>query len=276
MAKTKATKSTVKKADAKEPAAPAVAAKSEGTTVRRYKASAAKRLGLTLKLDLPFGAMVAEFVGAFVLTFVVLATGNSALLIALTIWVLNMLLSRLSGGHINPIFTLVAFVSKQITWSRGLAYLLAQALGAMLALIAVSTFIAQGTPIVGSMGMPIHVFKAELPEGTWEPFLAEALGAAIIGFGAAAVRFGKKTGLEAGFMLGGAVLLGYFMATLGSAAILNPAAALSLSAFNDGNMWALFAYLVGPLVGGVAGAFLYQLLQWDVTNTATSPDIEKD
>ena len=74
----------------------------------------------------------AEFLGTFILVISILATANpiyiaAAFLAAITI------ISKISGGHINPVVTLAMFMNGTISGSQILAYIPAQILGALAA-----------------------------------------------------------------------------------------------------------------------------------------------
>jgi aquaporin Z len=74
----------------------------------------------------------AEFLGTFILVISILATANpiyiaAAFLAAITI------ISKVSGGHINPVVTLTMFMNGTISGSQVLMYIPAQILGALAA-----------------------------------------------------------------------------------------------------------------------------------------------
>jgi glycerol uptake facilitator-like aquaporin len=178
--------------------------------------------------------------------------------------VLVMALSRLSGGHLNPAITIAMAATRQISVIKAAGYVVAQVLGAMLALVIMTQFV-HATPTDVTTGQGPTVFAVADVTGQWRPFFAEALGALLFGMGVAAAVLGRKNSHESGFIAGGALLVGLVIASVGSSAILNPAVAVGLSAYHFENWWSVFAYGVAPLVGAVAGAWLYKLLQWDVT-----------
>lgn len=213
--------------------------------------------------DIMLGALFAELLGTMVLTGAVLATTGNAVVAAVAVVILVLVFGAISGGHFNPAITLALVSTKQISVWRGVSYVVAQLLGAMLALIVVTQFFTTGTPMSGPYGEPLEVFKVAQSEGRWELFMAEALGALIFGLGIAAAVLGKKEGFAQAFTVGGALLLGLLTATLGSAAILNPAVALGIGAYTS-NMWSVFGYAIGPIVGMALGVWLYKLILWDV------------
>lgn len=269
------TKSSTK-AKATKPAAKAAAAKAEAPVVRTTvtRSSAVSRrnykdiLSRRLSGDLTLGALFAELIGSFSLVALLLSTNGNAIIAGITVLVFTIIFGKLSGAHINPIVSVALMATRQVSVVRGVAYIVAQLLGAMLALVVISQFVASApgvpNPYTGEV-TAAQIFKVDALVGDWRPFFAEMLGALVFGLGVAAVTFQRREGLEAGYVVGGALLLGLLLATQGSAAILNPAAALSLDAYQikDNNWWPVAVYAIAPALGAVAGAWLYRVLQWD-------------
>jgi aquaporin Z len=266
----KAKSSTTKSNKTKRPAAASVKSVKtevvEEPKVTRVSASVSRGGSLSGRLggELVLGALIAEFVGTFVLTTALLNSAGNVIIAGLTVMILTMALSRLSGGHVNPAITVAMWATKQISAIKAAGFVVAQILGAMLALVIVTQFI-HATPVDATTGQSLSVFSVADVTGQWRPFFAEALGGLVFGLGAAAAVLGRKNSHESGFIIGGSLLLGLVIAALGSSSILNPAVAVGLSAYHWENLWSVFAYAVGPLVGVTAGAWLYKLLQWDVT-----------
>jgi glycerol uptake facilitator-like aquaporin len=211
--------------------------------------------------ELLLGALVAELIGTFVLTLAILNTGGNAIVAALAVLILVLVLARLSGGHVNPVVTIAMLVTRQITPVKAAGYLVTQFLGAMLAVVAASQFLAGSTD---PYGQPAQLFSVTVL-GDWKPFFAEMVGAIIFGFGVASAVLGKKEGFESAFTIGGALLVGLIIATSGSQALLNPAVALGVGALDTKNLWGFWAYALAPVLGGAVGALLYKLLQSDIT-----------
>lgn len=221
------------------------------------------------------GAALAEFVGTFLLAVTMLIVRNEPFYLFLSLVGIFMMVGALSGAHINPAITVGAWVTRRIGWVRAVAYIGAQLLAAMLALVVMNSFIGQAPAVseqAAAFGQstPQLFNAADLPQGKeWTVLFAELIGVAVLGFayasvlrGASAVR-DKVTGA---FTVGGAGFLamafastvaGYVTAT----AVLNPAVALSLKALDFSNMWSVAIYAITALVGSVIGFFLYDLLR---------------
>jgi glycerol uptake facilitator-like aquaporin len=214
--------------------------------------------------ELVLGSLVAELLGTFVLTAALLNSGGNVIIAGVTVMVLVMALSRLSGGHLNPAVTIAMWATKQISAIKAAGYVVVQVVGAMLALVIVTQFV-NAAPVDTLTGQTAGVFA--LPEMTeqWRPVLGEALGALVFGLAVAAAVMGRKNSHESGFIVGGGLLVGLIIASLGSPSVLNPAVAVGLSGYQMDNLWTILAFAIAPVVGVVAGAWLYKLLQWDVT-----------
>jgi glycerol uptake facilitator protein len=214
--------------------------------------------------ELVLGSLVAELFGTFVLTAALLNSGGNVIIAGLTVMVLVMALSRLSGGHLNPAVTIAMWATKQISAIKAAGYVVAQIVGAMLGLVIVTQFV-NAVPVDALTGQVTGVFAIPEMTETWRPVLGEALGALIFGLAVAAAVMGRKNSHESGFVVGGGLLIGLIVASLGSPSVLNPAVAVGLSAYHMENMWTVLAFAIAPVAGVVAGAWLYKLLQWDVT-----------
>jgi len=82
-------------------------------------------------------AYVAEAVGTFVLLSVILNAGSfgnmAPLTIGLALAVAIAIGGAVSGGHFNPVVTLVMFLQNQIAQNEALLYVVAQIVGAVAA-----------------------------------------------------------------------------------------------------------------------------------------------
>ena len=234
---------------------------------------------MALGRDLTLGAMLAELFGVFVLTTAVLVLQGNPIVAALTVLILVLMIGGLSGAHVNPAVTVGMWATRQISWQKAVGYLVAQILGAMLALVIVTNFL-HGTMVTDQLtGSPTEakVFKVTAASDYAKPFFAEAVGALIFGFGVASAWIGKKErgSFEYAFTVGGALLVGLFIATIGSSAVINPAVALGVGAYQSDKhmMWSFIAYGLAPLLGATIGMWLYRIMQTEdevLVETATA------
>lgn len=214
----------------------------------------------------PLGALLAEFIGTFILAAVVISVSGQPIFVLFALIAIVLAIGQLSGSHVNPAITFGAWVTHRITTLRALGYIVAQVLGAMLALVVLQWLVngqpGQVNPLTGQAAAA-ELFKAEaITEGKeWYAFFAEMLGAGIFGFAVASALREKKERMAAAFTVGGGLFLGLIIA--GSAAILNPAVAVALQAISW-DTWPLAVYFFAPLVGAAAGFIVYQVLLDDV------------
>jgi MIP family channel proteins len=206
---------------------------------------------------------LAEFVGAFALTFVgagaIVATQGSNLVgIAfahgLTIAVMVIAVGHISGGHFNPAVTIAMLFTKKISVPLGLLYIIAQLLGSIFgAFLLVSSFpeniystVALGTPMVSPA---ITVPNALVIEAVLTFFLVFVIfGAAIDG------RNHMKA--IAGLAIGLTVTLDILMGGPLTGAAMNPARAFG-TALLSGTWTNHLIYWFGPIIGGIIAGLVY-------------------
>jgi glycerol uptake facilitator protein len=148
-------------------------------------------------------------------------------------------LGHLSGTHINPAVTIAAWSIKKIETNEAVSYVVAQMLGAFIAMVVITK----------TVGMPAVTVATTNMVG-----LAELVGAFLFTFGIASVVYGKAASMMSGVVVGGSLLLGITVAVLlGSNGVLNPAVAFGIGSFNA-------MYVLGPVVGAVLGMQVYKRL----------------
>jgi glycerol uptake facilitator-like aquaporin len=191
---------------------------------------------------------IAEFVGTFGLSFIVLLAVSFAgslpmavpLIAALTLGLFVYSIGPVSGCHINPSVTLAQLSVKKISVKDAVSYIVAQFAGAMMA-IYVAKMLVVVSPATGG------VFVSKV-------FVAEMLGAFFFNFGIASVVYGKAKEQMSGLVVGGSLLLGVLVSSLaGASGILNPAVAFALNSMTT-------TYLFAPIVGAVLGFWVYRFV----------------
>lgn len=191
---------------------------------------------------------IVECIGAFVLSFVVLAavSGASApiaipVIAGLTLGLFVYTIGAISGSHINPAVTIGLLSIKKITTNDAVMYIIAQILGAAFAIV-VAKFLSLPMPTAAPGAFVLG------------DFIAEALGAFVFAWGIAAVVYGKVRDDMSGMVVGGSLLLGLLVSSLaGGAGILNPAVAFALNAVS-------ITCLLAPIVGAIAGFQAYRMV----------------
>jgi glycerol uptake facilitator-like aquaporin len=221
------------------------------------------------------GAFIAEFIGTFILATAAVLTKGEPLYIGFTAVAVVLMIGTLSGAHINPLVTVGAWATRKISGVRALGYVAAQILGAMLALVAMTAFIGaapKADPQQAAMftQQSAELFKVNPVDDAkvWYVFFAEMLGAAIFGFAFSSAMRAKRDrtahAFGIGFGLFVAVMVASVIASFASTSgVVNPAIALTVGAIDWSalKLWSVLIYLVAPIIGGVLGFFLFDILR---------------
>ena len=266
---TKKSATTAKK-PAKKPASVAKKTTTKVTTVKAAPATAAAARKFSFSRSPLLGASVAEFIGTFLLAGVILAASGQPLFVLFGLMAVVLTIGGLSGAHLNPALTVGALATRRITLVRAVCYVVAQVLGALMALVVMNAFVSAAPAVsaeAAAFGQTApEVYKiAALAEGKeWVILAAELLGSVILAFAVAAgLRLGRGNVAHALTYAGGlyvAILVaGTGAQYVGSSAVMNPAVAASLQALQF-ELWPLMVYVLTPLVGGVLGFALNDLV----------------
>ena len=250
-------KKTTTKVTSVKASAPAVASSRSA----RFKFSRAPLLA----------ASVAEFIGTFLLATVILAASGQPLFVLFAALAIVLVLGGVSGAHLNPALTIGALATRRITLVRAACYVVAQVLGGLLALVVLNGFIA-AAPEVSEQAQqfgqaaPTLFSAPAIAEGKeWTILAAELLGGVVLALGVAAALRNRAGSVAhaltyAGVLYVSLLLAGTAANYVGASAILNPAVAGSLQALKF-ELWPILVYVVTPLVGGVLGFALSDLLE---------------
>jgi aquaporin Z len=162
---------------------------------------------------------------------------------ALMVAAIILFMGAVSGAHLNPAVTLAFALRGDFPWRRVPAYLVAQALGAVLAPLLLWALIGrQGAAGLTLPGDGISTFTAML----WEIVLTAGLVSTILGVSSGAQQVGPMAAIGVGSYIALAGLWGSPV----SGASMNPARSLG-PALVLGDWTAWWAYLLGPAVGAV-------------------------
>lgn len=244
------------------------------TTVKASTASAATRTKSTrFKLSRAplLAGSVAEFIGTFLLAAIVVITSGQPLFIMFALLAILLVVGGVSGGHFNPAITIGALATRRITLARAGAYIGAQVLGALLALVVLNGFISaapetsQQAAAYGQNSPVLFTPQAIAKGKEWIVLAAELLGTVILTFGVANA-WRKRSEVTRAAAVAGSLYVALFIAStaasyVGTSAILNPAVAASLQVFKSVELWQIMVYAVTPLVGGVLGFALSDLIR---------------
>jgi len=219
-------------------------------------------------------AGVGEFVGGFLLAAAVIAGQGQPIVVLFALIGILLAAGAISGGHFNPALTIAAWATKRIKANRALIYIVAQVLGAALALVVLNYFVGaapQPTAQQSLYQQTPQLFQAqELPKNKETVvFFAELLGATIFGFAvAAAWRLKEQLASAFSYSVGLFVALlvaGSAAAAVSASTVLNPAVAVAIKAVDLGNVstlwpWPIAIYVVATSVGAIIGFVLNDIL----------------
>ncbi|MEV0419842.1 MIP/aquaporin family protein [Streptosporangium canum] len=251
------------------------------------------------------GEMAAEFAGTMIL--ILFGVGVVAQVAAAGIgdhdsiawaWGLGVTLgvyvaARISGAHLNPAVTVALAVFKGFSWRKVLPYSLAQTAGAFVAALLVRWNYAE----VLAKADPGHTIKTQgvfstlpgngtLPVGTWGAFRDQVIGTAILLLlilAVSDVRNSPPAANLAPFVVGLVVVaIGMAWGTNAGYAI-NPARDFGprLASFltGYGTAWRdqygqlyFWVPIVAPVIGGLIGAGLYQVMVARFLPPGTEPE----
>lgn len=168
---------------------------------------------------------------------------------------------HISGGHINPAVSIGLSCTGHLPWKELPYYVVAQLVGATLAALMLLGFFGAHA-MLGTVNAPaLHVSAVQAG-------LVEVVITAFLVFVISAVAT-DENGIGryvAPFAIGGTILLGALWGGPISSGSMNPARsfgpALISGLANSGIDWAnLTIYIVGPIIGGIIGAFLYHIIR---------------
>ncbi len=162
-----------------------------------------------------------------------------ALTFGLVVFAMIAAVGDVSGAHLNPAVTVGFYVARRLPGRDVLPYSLSQLAGALAA--------------SGSLRLlfPAHEgLGATLPAGAVsQSLILEVLLTAFLMFVILSVTHGaKERGITAGIAIGGVIALEALFAGPISGASMNPARSLA-PALVSGNLHAIWAYIVGPVLG---------------------------
>lgn len=247
------------------------------TTVKAVESRPALKSSASGKLAARFSltrtpivaALIAEFIGTFIFAATILAGQGQPILVFFALVGVVLAIGTISGAYVNPALVLGALVTRRMSGIRASAYIVAQVLGAMLALVVLNayTHAAPAAPAADLYNNSAQLFKAAaLPAGReWFVFFSEFIGTLVFGFAVAGATREKKERTAAALTIGLGVFLGLMIAGsgaafIGASAILNPAVAVALQALSF-NLWPILVYVVGTSLGAIVGFILYDILR---------------
>lgn len=218
-------------------------------------------------------ALIAEFIGTFIFAGAFIASSGQPLYVLFALVGVVLAIGTVSGGYANPALVIGAWVTRRMSGVRAIAYIVAQILGALLALVVLSAFVhavpqaATQASMYSNAAAPALFKVAALPKGhEWFVFLSELIGMLIFGFAAASAYRRVTSRLTAALTIGLGMFLGLMVAGsaaayLSATAVLNPAVAIALQGITFSSVWPVAIYFIGAAIGSVIGFALYDFLR---------------
>jgi MIP family channel proteins len=217
------------------------------------------------------GAAIAELVGTFILVYggtavavgAILARPTAgqpydslavALAFGLALAAVVAAVGHVSGAHVNPAVTLGMAATGKFPWNYAPHYIGAQLVGAVLG--AFATWITFGGAGARSEAKLAATYPAQ-GVGDLQAFVVEILITFILVFVVMAVATDERAPAAiAPIAVGFALAVGVFIAGPVSGGSVNPARSLG-PMIVAGDLTSVWLYLLGPIIGGVLGALLY-------------------
>jgi MIP family channel proteins len=215
-------------------------------------------------------AALAEFVGTFILVFGGTAVATAAILsrptagaaydslavalaFGLALAAVAAAVGHVSGGHVNPAVTLGMAATGKFPWKSVPYYLGAQLVGAVLG--ALGTWLAFGGP--GRAEAKLAATYPAQGVGDLQAVLLEILITFILVFVVISVATDDRAPAPiAPIAVGFALAIGVFIAGPVTGGAVNPVRALG-PMLVAGDLTSAWLYILGPIIGGVLAAFLY-------------------
>jgi MIP family channel proteins len=215
-------------------------------------------------------AALAELVGTFILVFGGTAVATAAILslptaggaydslavalaFGLALAAVAAAIGHVSGGHVNPAVTLGLASTGKFPWKSVPYYLGAQLVGAILG--ALGTWLAFGGP--GRIEAKLAATYPAQGVGDLQAFLLEILITFILVFVVISVATDDRAPAPiAPIAVGFALAVGVFIAGPVTGGAVNPVRALG-PMIVAGDLTSAWLYILGPIIGGVLAAFLY-------------------
>jgi MIP family channel proteins len=160
-----------------------------------------------------------------------------------------------SGGHFNPAVTLAAVLDRRVTWMTGIAYAVAQAVGAFGASLFIQLVLSSDF-VKATVNEPIDIGNGT-PDRFLRAFSVEIVLTAI--FVAVILTVAAKRPNMAIFLIPLTLVAIHFAGIPISGASVNPIRSIA-PAVVSGNYEGLWVYVTAPFLGAIVGWAVYRFL----------------
>lgn len=233
----------------------------------------AKKVSESFKSTPVIGAFIAEFIGTFLFVLAFFQMQSSPLFITFAVVGIFLMLGGAAGVHLNPAVTIGAWVTRKINSVKAIGYIVAQALGGAAAWLVLTAFL-NGSG-AGTTGTSLFHAATITPGKEWYILFAELIGVTVIAFGFAVALKQKREKTAAAFTAGLAVLVGLYIAmslttvllteSYTALSFLNPVFAFVANGLSW-NIWPIAIYILVPVLGGIIGFGLQDILSSQTTD----------
>jgi aquaporin Z len=156
----------------------------------------------------------------------------------------------ISGGHFNPAVTVAMILDKRAPLVEGIAYIVAQIIGAIAAAVVVLLTVSQAA-VAGGITKP----SAGITDIS--AVVIEAIFTAI--FLTVILIVSKRNGTMAVLAIPLTLVAIHFAIATVTGSSVNPARSIG-SALVGGDLNQLWIYIVGPIIGGIIGFGIYKVM----------------
>jgi MIP family channel proteins len=180
-----------------------------------------------------------------------LSHAGISVIFGLALAVMIYAVGHISGAHFNPAVTLAFAAARHFPFEEVLVYWFSQIVGALLAIGVLKAIL----PLGQSYGATVPA----VPWGQalcWEIILTFFLMFVIV----AVATDTRAVGTMAGAAIGGTVMLAAWVGGPVTGASMNPARSFAPAVF-EGKLDVMWIYIVGPCIGAVAAALLYEAIR---------------
>ncbi len=176
-----------------------------------------------------------------------------------------------SGGHFNPAVTLAAVLDRRVTWMTGIAYAVAQAVGAFGASLFIQLALSSDF-VKATVNEPIDIGNGT-PDRFLRAFSVEIVLTAI--FVAVILTVAAKRPNMAMFVIPLTLVAIHFAGIPMSGASVNPIRSIA-PAVVSGNYDGLWVYVTAPFLGAIVGWALYRFFNPPDEDEADDEEDEYD
>ncbi|XP_022143298.1 probable aquaporin NIP-type [Momordica charantia] len=169
----------------------------------------------------------------------------------LIVMVMIYTVGHISGAHFNPSVTITLAIFRGFPWWQVPIYIVAQVSGSLLASCTLDLV----------FDVTVEAFYGTVPAGSnVQSFVLEIIITFLLLFVVFATSNNTGVGELGGVIVGMTILLNVFVAGPISGASMNPARTLGPAIVRH-EFRGLWAYIAGPLIGALAGGFVFDLVK---------------